>query len=142
MRKRSFMSILSSGNTDLSRLGHIWDGPSHSGNCVVVRPINIQDLLWKTWVLCAPDQREKWQSTLLSATFPKLRLSNGMGVSVLSAKFIYTSVMAALMQRSTLRFSEQHMLLYAKPHNVNVISICIFHTIPTISYLALYNHMR
>src|SRR4029434_5557629 len=41
------MLTVSRSAVDLSGLGGIWDGPSHSGNVyIVIRRISISDLLW------------------------------------------------------------------------------------------------
>ncbi len=78
--KGSPMLTVSRSAVDFSGLGGIWDGPSHSGTCTVVRLISSSGMFWEEWTPCAPDQRRKGSSRLLPATSPKARVCHGMGL--------------------------------------------------------------
>ena len=47
--------------------------------CIVVRRVSISGLFWNKWPPCAPDQKLKGPTRLLSATSPKARVCHGMG---------------------------------------------------------------
>ena len=99
-QKRSLMLTWSRGGVHFSGLGGIWDGPSHGGNVCCG-----QTDQYSRSLLEEMEQRAKGASRLLSATSPCSQALGWYGVgSGPSAKLISTSVMAALMQKSSLRF--------------------------------------
>src|SRR4029434_2684573 len=76
--------------------------------CMVVRRISISGLFWKKWTPCAPDQRRKGPSRLLTATSPK-----GV-VSVPLAKLTYTSMIATYAAFKTTSFPGTPMHISTK----------------------------